>query len=87
MSRPSWTLYIKPRCPWCAQAIEYLNEHGYDFDPVDVIRDAAAYERMKKLSGQRLTPTLVIGDDGLLLADFDTGQLEKFLLKHDLKPG
>ena len=42
---------------------------------------------MKQLSGQRLTPTLVIGDDELMLPDFDTTQLEAFLKKHDLQPG
>ena len=87
MSHPRWTLFIKPRCPWCVEAIGYLNEHGYDFEQVDVIRDPAAFERMKKLSGQRLTPTLLIEEGNLLLADFDTRQLEKFLQEHDLKRG
>lgn len=87
MATSSWTLYIKPRCPWCVEAVEYLNQHGYAFQQVDVLRDPTAFERMKQISGQRLTPTLVIGDDELMLPDFDTRQLETFLKKHDLKPG
>ena len=87
MTTPAWTLYVKPRCPWCLEAIEYLDAHGYQYKSVDVLRDPAALEQMKKLSGQRLTPTLFIEDENLLLADFDTGQLEKFIKKHDLKPG
>jgi glutaredoxin 3 len=88
MTRPPWILFVKPRCPWCVAAVGYLNEHGYDFEQIDVLRDPAAFERMKKLSGQRLTPTLLIeNDDNLLLPDFDTRQLEKFLEQHDLKPG
>ena len=87
MSTSSWTLYVKTRCPWCVEAVEYLNQHGYPFEQVDVLRDPSAYERMKQLSGQRMTPTLVIEEDDLMLADFDTGQLEKFLKQHDLKPG
>ena len=26
MTQSSWTLYVKPRCPWCVEAVEYLNE-------------------------------------------------------------
>ena len=87
MSTSPWILYVKAGCPWCVEAVEYLNKKGFPFQPVDVLRDPAAYEHMKKRSGQRLTPTLVIEDSDLILADFDTGQLEKFLKTHDLKPG
>ena len=87
MSTQPWILYVKTRCPWCVEAVEYLNEHGYRFNSVDVLRDADAFARMKELSGQRLTPTLVIEEQDLMLADFDTRQLEAFLKKHDLKPG
>ena len=87
MPTSPWILYVKTRCPWCVEAVEYLNQRGYKFQQVDVLRDLAAYERMKQLSGQRLTPTLVIEDADLLLPDFDTRQLEQFLQKHDLKPG
>ncbi len=85
MSDSPWILFIKPRCPWCVDAVGYLNAGGYDFKQVDVTRDAAAYEQMKKLSGQRLTPTLLIEQGDLLLPDFDTDQLENFLQKHGLK--
>ena len=87
MTTSPWHLYVKTRCPWCVEAVEYLTEHGYRFEQIDVLRDPVAYERMKQLSGQRLTPTLVIEDSDLMLADFDTRQLESFLKKHDLKAG
>lgn len=45
---------------------------------VDVIADAEAYARMRKISGQSLAPTLEM-EDGAVLPDFDTKQLEKFL--------
>ncbi len=79
MSTPDWTLYVKTRCPWCVEAVAYLRDHGYEYREVDVIRDADAYEKMKKLSGQRLTPTLVIESTGQISPDFDMGQLEGFL--------
>jgi glutaredoxin len=79
-----WMLYIKPRCPWCVEAVAYLREAGYAFTPINVLSDPDAYARMRKLSGQSYTPTLVIGD--LLLADFDTDELEEFIEENDLKP-
>jgi hypothetical protein len=39
---------------------------------------------MLKLSGQRLTPTLVVESTGKILPDFDVGQLETFLGKNGL---
>ena len=66
------------------EATAYLREQGYDFEEVDVLQDPAAYKEMQKISGQRYTPTLVIGD--LVLADFDVDQLEDFLAEHALQP-
>ncbi len=84
MDRPDWILYVKTRCPWCVEATAYLRQHGYKFEEIDVLRDGAAYKEMQKVSGQRYTPTLVIGD--LMLADFDVGQLEDFLSEHAFLP-
>ncbi len=76
-------LYIKPWCPWCVDAVRWLEGRGYRFGKVDVLTDAEGYRRMQKISGQRLTPTLETGD-GKVLADFDVGQLEKFLRAHNI---
>jgi len=72
-------LYTRKWCGWCVDAKEYLQQHGIAFQEIDVGRDPAADEEMQKLSGQRYVPTIVI--DGHVLANFDTGQLEKFLAK------
>ncbi len=86
MSHQSETfqLYVKPGCPWCHDAVDYLREHGYAFEEIDVRRDPDAFAEMRKLSGQSLAPTLVVGD--LVLPDFDTDELEDFLKEHDLRP-
>lgn len=70
-------LYIKPWCPWCIEAMEHLDARGIPYEKRDVLTDAAAYARMRGISGQSLTPTLEI--DGRVLADFDTRQLARFL--------
>lgn len=71
-------LYIKPWCPWCLAAVEWLEKRGMKFRSVDVFSDAVACAHMRAISGQSLTPTLEMGD-GAVLADFDVGQLEAFL--------
>ena len=47
-------------------------------------RDGAAYDEMIRLSGQRLTPTLVV--DEKVLADFGPDELEIFLKQHSIQP-
>jgi glutaredoxin len=69
-------LYTRALCGWCIEAKDYLNNHGFVFEEVDV-SDPAAYEEMQRLSGQRYVPTIVV--DGRVLANFDVKQLERFL--------
>lgn len=82
-SAAPFTLYTKTGCPWCHEAVDWLQQHGYEFQEVDVRRDPAAMAEMKRVSGQSLAPTLVTVD-GTVLPDFDTRQLEAFLTKHGL---
>lgn len=71
-------LYIKPWCPWCIEAVDWMTRRGLEFQPVNVLSDAQAFEHMRSISSQSLTPTLEM-PDGRVLADFDTRQLERFL--------
>ena len=79
------TLYVKPWCPWCVEAVAWLEDKGYQFNKIDVLSDPIAYERMRRISRQSLAPTLETSD-GLVLPDFDVAQLEKFMLNHALLP-
>lgn len=79
------TLYVKPWCPWCTEAVAWLEAKGYQFREVDVLSDPDAYARMRQVSKQSLTPTLETGD-GRVLPDFDVAQLESFMLENDLLP-
>jgi glutaredoxin len=69
-------LFIKPYCPWCHRAAQWLDERGVEYETVDVIDDEAAYDEMIRLSGQELAP--VIDVDGKVLADFGPEQLAVF---------
>jgi glutaredoxin 3 len=84
MSSPSTILYVKSGCPWCRVAEEYLNKHGYKYERIDVRLDRAAFDDLKRISGQSYTPTLVKGD--LVLPDFGPDELEDFLKRHNILP-
>jgi arsenate reductase len=76
-------LFIKPYCGWCHKASRWLDDHDVDYETVDVIANAAAFDEMVRLSGQELAPVLVV--KGQVLADFGPEELEKFWtqLTHD----
>ena len=69
-------LFVKPYCPWCHRAQDWLNARGVKFETLDVIADSRAMTEMVNLSGQRLAP--VIDVDGKILADFGPEELEAF---------
>lgn len=77
-------LYVKLWCPWCIEAIEWMKSRGYQFKLIDVLSDSEAYQHMRSISGQSKTPTLEL-ENGDVLADFDVGQLEKFLSSRSIQ--
>jgi glutaredoxin len=78
---PDITLYSRSFCGWCDEAKEYLRSKRLEFREVDISRDPAARAEMEKLSGQSYVPTIVV--DGRVLANFDVGQLQKFLTANE----
>lgn len=82
---PALKLYVKVWCPWCVMAREWLDARGYRYALIDVEKTRADYDEMFRLSGQRLTPTLVTAT-GEVLPDFGPEELEVFLKKHSIAP-
>lgn len=76
-------LFIKPYCGWCHKAMRWLDEHGVDYEQVDVIADETAFDEMIRLSGQELAPVIEV--DGEVLADFGPDQLADFWKKLEKK--
>jgi len=76
-------LYTKAGCPWCEEAIAFLDEHGIGYRLKDVTADSSAFAEMQKLSGQTSTPTL--DWNGKVLADFGTDELVPFLQERGVK--
>jgi len=67
-------LFIKPGCPWCVEAIAWLDHRGVAYQTLDVTRDAEARAEMLRLTGQSKAPSIEV--DGELLADFGAEELE-----------
>lgn len=74
------TLFTRSLCGWCQEAKAWLAERGWAYQSRDVGADAKAREQAVALSGQTLVPVIEV--DGLVLGDFDVGQLEVFLKQH-----
>ena len=72
-------LFIKPGCPWCDEAIEWLDSHRIKYQTLDVISDAAARREMHELTGQTKAPCIDV--DGEILADFGADELESWWKK------
>jgi glutaredoxin len=72
-------LFIKPYCGWCHKAIHWLDEHGIEYEKIDVTADETAFDEMIRISGQELAP--VLDADGRVLADFGPEQLAEFWRK------
>ncbi|AWT59684.1 MAG: NrdH-redoxin [Rhodospirillaceae bacterium] len=51
-------LYVKQGCPWCSQAIRFLQDKAIDVDLRDVNKSSTDFQRLIEISGQTLTPTL-----------------------------
>jgi len=71
-------VYIKPGCPWCIEAVDWLQKRGYAFEEINVFADPRHFDRMRQISGQSRAPTLET-ESGIVLADFDVDQLAAFL--------
>lgn len=84
MASTELKLYSREWCSWCIEAKDFLNERGYKFTEIDVGRDRQSYREMVELSDQTYVPTLVAGEE--ILANFDTGQLQKFLSANQINP-
>ncbi len=73
-------LCIKPGCPWCDDAIEWLDSRKIPHETLDVIADEAARQEMRELTGQTKAPSIEV-DGEHVLADFGADELEAWWAK------
>ena len=73
MKPKSIRLFVKSFCGWCAEAKDWLDERGIAYDEINVSADRAAFDEMRRLTGQSKAPCLEV--DGEVLADFGADEL------------
>jgi glutaredoxin len=76
-------LYIKDGCPYCEEAMEFLDDHGVTYELKEVLNDPRAFEEMRRKSGQSKAPTLEF--EGKILSDFGVDELPQFLRERNVK--
>lgn len=77
-------LYVKTGCPWCEEALDYLDQKKIPYEKRVVSGNAKLMKEMEDLSGQTRAPTLSL--KGKVLADFGVDELVPFLKQHGLVP-
>jgi glutaredoxin len=53
-------IYITSWCPYCAQAIKFLQDNGIPYVAYDIEKDSEAAKRKERLSQQRGVPFAII---------------------------
>lgn len=77
-------LFVKPGCPWCDQAMEWLDARGLDYEVLDVLSDEEAWREMQRLTSQTCAPSIEV--DGRVLADFGADELEAWWIRMGFGP-
>ena len=72
-------LFVKPGCPWCEEATDWLDTRGITYETLDVTNDATARREMLDLTGQTKAPSIDV--DGQILADFGADELSAWWKK------
>ncbi len=78
----SLIIYTKTGCPWCTEALQFLNDNKVQFEEREVRGNEEYFAELKEKSGQEKTPTIDL--DGKILADADARSIEAFLKENGM---
>ena len=70
-------VFSTPTCPYCVTLKEFIKQHGFEFEDIDVSKDDKAREEMVQKSGQMGVPVVEI--DGKIIIGFDKAKICKLL--------
>lgn len=70
-------IFSTPSCPYCFTLKEFLKEHNFTFEEIDVSQDKEAQEEMIKKSNQMVVPVIEI--DNQIVVGFDKEKISKLL--------
>lgn len=55
-------IYTKDPCPYCVRAIHFFNEYKIKFEEIDLTDKPEEIDRLKKETGWRTVPIIMIND-------------------------
>ena len=70
-------LFTKPGCSYCVDAKEWLQQHGCDFDVLEITKNVQLLREWRELSGGVGVPVLAHGKD--LVIGFSPERYRDFL--------
>lgn len=79
---PKIVAYLKPVCGWSNSVRETLEKHGFEYEDRDIINKPENYAEMVQLSGQPLSPCVVV--NGEMLADVSGDEVEAWMAEKGL---
>jgi len=74
---PQVILYTTPTCTYCRSAKAFFEEHGVDYEEIDVSQDVQKAQELIEKTGQTGVPVIEI--DGEVIIGFDKRRIAKAL--------
>ena len=82
MNKPEITAYLKTQCGWSKGVRAVLSKYEIPYNEKDIILNPEDRLEMEQLSGQPLSPCVVV--NGVMLPDLSGEELESYLLSNGL---
>jgi monothiol glutaredoxin len=82
MSKPEITAYLKTSCGWSKGVRAVFEKYDLPYTEKDIIQNPDYRFEMEQLSGQPLSPCVVV--NGTMLADISGEEVEGYLLDKGL---
>lgn len=82
MSKPEITAYLKTQCGWSKGVRAVLAKYDIPYTEKDIIINPDYRFEMEQLSGQPLSPCVVV--NGVMLPDISGEELENYMLSNNL---
>ncbi len=74
---PQVILYTTPTCTYCKSAKAFFEEHGVDYEEIDVSQDVQKAQELIEKTGQTGVPVIEI--DGEVIIGFDKRRIARAL--------
>jgi monothiol glutaredoxin len=82
MEKPNIVAYLKTQCGWSNGVRAILAKYDLPYVEKDIIKNPELRFEMEQVSGQQLSPCVVV--NGTVLPDVSGDEVEAYLLNNDL---